>query len=151
MKKLLGGAALALALVLGALTLTAFRGGGCGGHGHRRDPAQVAAFVNARVDDLLDDVDATPDQRTRIHALADRLLAEGQALHADHEATHEALVAQWKAETVDRKVLHDLVDARADAFRKLAHDAVDAAADAHDVLTPAQREKLARKAERWHR
>jgi hypothetical protein len=43
------------------------------------------------------------------------------------------------------------VDARADALRKLAHQAVDAGADAHDVLTPAQREKVSRKIERWHR
>lgn len=150
MKKLFGGAAVVAALVVGFVALTGFRGG-CGHHGPGRDPAQVAAFVNGRVDDLLDDVDATPDQRARIHALSDRLLAEGQALHADHARTHETLLAQWKAETVDRKVLHELVDARADAFRKLAHDAVDAAAEAHDVLTPAQREKLTKKAERWHR
>jgi Spy/CpxP family protein refolding chaperone len=150
MKKILGGTALALVLVVGAVTLTGFRGG-CGHHGPGRDPAQVAAFVNGRVDDLLDDVDATPDQRTRIHALADRMLAEGQALHADHEATHQTLLDAWKAETPDKAKLHALVDARADAFRKLAHDAVDAGVEAHDVLTPAQREKLAKKAERWHR
>ena len=47
--------------------------------------------------------------------------------------------------------LHALVDARMDELRKLAHDAVDAGVEAHDVLTPAQREKLAKKAERWHR
>jgi Spy/CpxP family protein refolding chaperone len=150
MKKLLGGAGLALLAVLGFVTLTGF--GGChGGHGHPRDPAQVAKFVNARVDDLLDDVDATPDQRTKIHAIADRMLAEGQALHADHAQVHETLLAQWKADTVDKAQLHALVDARMDELRKLAHDAVDAGAEAHDVLTPPQREKLAKKAERWHR
>jgi Spy/CpxP family protein refolding chaperone len=148
MKKLFGGTALALAVVLGVVTLSGF---GCSHHGHPRDPAQVAKFVSGRVDDLLDDVDATPDQRTKIHAIADRMLAEGQALHADHAKVHDTIVAQWKAETPDKAQLHALVDARMDELRKVAHDAVDAGVEAHDVLTPAQREKLAKKAERWHR
>jgi Spy/CpxP family protein refolding chaperone len=151
MKKLFAGAAVALVAVLGVVVLTGF-GGGCGHQGGPgRDPAKVAAFVNGRVDDLLDDVDATPDQRTKIHAIADRMLAEAQALHGDHAQTHETFLAQWKAETPDKAQLHALVDARIEAFRKVAHDAVDAGVEAHDVLSPAQREKLAKKAERWHR
>jgi Spy/CpxP family protein refolding chaperone len=148
MKKLFGGAAVGLVLVLGAVALAGF---GCSHHGHPRDPAQVAKFVNARVDDLLDDVDATPDQRTKIHAIADRMLAEGQALRADHGTVHDTVLAQWRAETPDKASLHALVDARMDALRKAAHDAVDAGVEAHDVFTPAQREKLAKKADRWHR
>ncbi len=150
MKKLLAGTAVTLAAVLGVVALTGFAGG-CGHHGPGRDPAQVAKFVNARVDDLLDDVDATPDQRTKLHAIADRMLAEGQALHADQAQVHDTVLAQWKAETPDKAQLHALVDARMDELRKLAHDAVDAGVEAHDVRTPAQRETLAKKAERWHR
>jgi Spy/CpxP family protein refolding chaperone len=152
MKKLIGGAAAVLALALGFVALTGFGGGGCGHRGGPgRDPAQMAAFVNGRVDDLLDDVDATPDQRTKIHAVADRMLAEAQALHKDRGQVHDTVLAEWKAETPDKARLHALVDARADELRKLAHDAVDAGVEIHDVLTPAQREKLAKKAERWHR
>jgi Spy/CpxP family protein refolding chaperone len=147
MRKLFGGMAVALAAVLGVVALVGF---GCARHGHPRDPAQVAAFVNARVDDLLDDVDATPDQRTRIHAIADRMLAEAKGVHADHDQVRATFLAEWKAEKADKAKLHALVDAKADAWRKLAHDAVDAGVEAHDVLTPAQREKLAKKAERWH-
>jgi protein CpxP len=148
MRKLFGGTTVALAAVLGALALG---GWGCARHEHPRDPAQVAAFVSARVDDVLDDVDATPEQRTRIHAIADRMLAEAKAAHADHDQVHATILAEWRAATPDKAKLHALVDARADALRKLAHDAVDAGVEAHDVLTPDQREKLAKKAERWHR
>ena len=149
MRKLFAGAAAALAVVLGVVALTGF-GGGCGHRGHPRDPAQMAAFVNARVDDTLDDVDATPDQRTKIHAIADRLLADAQAAHAGHDQDHATIVGEWKAEKPDLAKLHALVDARVDALRKLAHEAVDAGAEAHDVLTPAQREKVAKKVERMH-
>lgn len=151
MKRIIGGVAATALLALGLVALTGFHGG-CGRHGgHGRDPAQVAAFVTERVDDLLDDVDATPDQRSRIHAIKDRMLAAGGELRAGHAEAHQALLAEWKAETPDRARLHALVDARADALRKLAHEAVDAGADVHDVLTPAQREKLTRKIERYHR
>ena len=150
MRKLFGGIAVVLAVGVGVVALTGFRGG-CGGHGHGRDPAQMAAFVTNRVDDALDDLDATPDQRTRIHAVKDRMLAAAKELHAGHAETHEALLAEWKAETPDKAKLHALVDARMDQLRAVAHQAVDAGVEVHDVLTPAQREKATRKIERWHR
>ncbi len=150
MRKMLGGAAVMAVVALGLVTLTGFHGG-CGRRGHGRDPAQMAAFLTERVDDALDDVDATPDQRDRIHAIKDRLLAAGQEAHAGQREAHDAIVAEWKAEAPDRAKLHALVDARAEAFRKLGHEAVDAGIEAHDVLTPAQREEITRKLERHHR
>jgi Spy/CpxP family protein refolding chaperone len=150
MRNALGGKKAALAAVLALVALGGFAVG-CGHHGHPKDPAQMAAMVRGRVDDLLDDVDATPDQRTKIHAIADRMIAAAQQAHAGHDADRATVFAQWRADQVDRNALHALVDQRVDALRALAHQAVDAGADAHDVLTPAQREKLAKKAERWHR
>lgn len=154
MKKVAGVAGFALAglVAAGALVaLTGFRGG-CGGH-HRggRDPAQVAAFVTDRVDDVLDDLDATPDQRARIHAVKEEMLAAGRKARERRGATHETLLSEWRSATPDRARLHALVDERMEELRALAHEAVDAGAEVHAVLTPEQREKLARKAERWHR
>lgn len=151
MRKLLGGAAVVAVGALGLVTLTGFHGG-CGSHRrHGRDPAQVAAFVTERVDDVLDDVDATPEQRSRIHAIKDRLLAAGQEARAGHRAAHDALLAEWTADAPDRARLHALVDERAEALRQLAHEAVDAGIEVHEVLTPAQREQVTRKVERLHR
>ena len=141
-----------LLAVGGVVALAGWAGGWCGrGHGHGRDPAEVASFVTARVDDALDDLDATPDQRTRIHAVKDRLLAAGQDARAGHREAHDALLAEWKSASPDAAKLHALVDARADEMRALAHQAVDAGVEVHGVLTAEQREKLTRKAERWHR
>jgi Spy/CpxP family protein refolding chaperone len=151
MKKIAGAAAALLLLAVGFVTLTGF-GGGCGHrHGHGRDPAEVAAFVTDRVDDALDDLDATPEQRTRIHAVKDRLLAAGQQLRAERKATHDALAAEWKSASPDAAKLHALVDARAEEMRALAHQAVDAGVEVHGILTPEQREKVTKKIERWHR
>jgi Spy/CpxP family protein refolding chaperone len=144
-KKLTGGAAALVAAVAAVALLTAFHGGW---HGHHRDPAEVAAFVNARVDDALDDLDATPAQRDRIHALASGLLADAMKLRDASAGTHRELVAQWDAEQPDAARLHALVDARIDALRAVAHEAVDDAVQAHAVLTPEQRAKVSRKLHR---
>jgi protein CpxP len=152
MKRNIVIAAAALLAVVGFVGLTGF-GGGCGHRhgGHGRDPAEMAAFVGARVDDLLDDVDATPDQRTRIHAVKDRMLAAAQQAHLGHKETHETLLAEWKSATPDAAKLHALVDQRIDAMRAIAHQAVDSGVEVHGILTAEQREKLTKKIERWHR
>jgi protein CpxP len=144
MKKTLSLTALAL---VAFVTLTGFRG--CGRPDHR-DPAQVAAFVTDHLDDVLDDLDATPAQRTQIQAIKDRLLADVQKLQGTRQATHQALLAEWSSDKVDRAKVLALVDQRADEMKALAHEVVDAAIEAHDVLTPEQRAKVAKKAERLH-
>src|SRR6266542_4074778 len=139
MKKILAAAGVAAAIALGFVALTGFHGerdepegdrggfvaltgfhGGCGGHGHPRDPAQLAALVTDRVNDVLDDLDATPDQRTRIDAVKDRLLADAQKARAGHEEVHAALLGEWKADAPDAKKLHALVDERIEALRGMA-------------------------------
>jgi Spy/CpxP family protein refolding chaperone len=131
-------------VVLGVLvTLVAWRG-----HHRMHDPAEVAAFVTDRVDDALDDLDATPDQRTRIHEVKERMLAAARKIHGDGADDRVAVLDAWKSPTPDAARLHALVDARVDAMRALAHQAVDAGIEVHDTLTPEQREKVTRKIER---
>jgi len=144
MKKTLSLTALAL---VAFVTLTGFRG--CG-HPDHRDPAQLAAFVTEHLNDVLDDLDATPAQRTQLQAIKDRLLQSVQKLQGTRQATHDALLAEWKADKVDRAKVLALIDQRADELKALAHDAADAAIEAHDALTPEQRAKVAKKAERMH-
>ncbi len=142
MKKILAFAA-AVALGLSAIVaLAAFRG-----HFHR-DPAEMAAFVSHRLDDALDDLDATPQQRTQIHALADKLVADAQKLRAGRKEVHQQLVAQWDAATPDRARLHAIVDQQIDELRAMAHEAVDSAVDAHGILNADQRAKISKKLHR---
>ena len=124
--------------------------GRCGGP-DRHDPAQMAAFVTDRVDDMLDDLNATDAQRQQVHAIKDRLLAQGMEMHKDAEPLHGEVKSQWESATPDRARLHALVDQRSDAMRAFAHQAVDAGIEIHDILTPEQRAKLERKVERMHR
>lgn len=137
---------IALVLAAGVVTLTAFRHGGFGPGG--RDPAKVAAFVKAHVDDTLDDVNATPDQRQQIQALVSGILDQATALHQSHAGAHQQLLAAWKADQPDAAALHALVDQQVDQLRALAHAAVDAGVKAHGILTPDQRAKITAKLER---
>jgi len=138
------GAAL---LVGGFVTLTAFRHGpgGCGSHG---DPARMERFIGARLDDMLDDLSATPEQRAKIVAVKDRLVAEGKALRAEHPAAHQALLEQWESPNPDVGRIHTLIDQRGEAMKAFAHKAADGLAEVHAALTPEQRAKLAKKARR---
>jgi Spy/CpxP family protein refolding chaperone len=136
------------ALVAAVIAFTAFRHTAFAGYGHGHDPAQMAQFAKNRVADMLDDVDATPQQRQQIGAIVDQMIASAQSAHQGQAGAHQAFLDAWKAETPDAAQLHQLVDQRIDAARTVAHQAVDAAVQVHGILTPAQRQKITTKLER---
>jgi protein CpxP len=130
-----------------ALGLMAFGGGR---FAHRlHDPAEVSAFVTDRVDDALDDLDATPAQRARINDVKERMLSAAMGHRQARQETRDAFLAEWKAEQPDAARLHALVDQRAAEMTAMAHQAVDAAVEVHDALSPEQRAKVTRKLERF--
>jgi Spy/CpxP family protein refolding chaperone len=136
---------LSLAAVL-TLAVVALGATGCGHH--RPDPARVEKMVTHQVDDALDDLKATPEQRQKIVAVKDRLLASGRSMHADHRATAKEAFGLWDAPSFDRARALALVDARIDAMRAKAHEAVEAAAEVHATLTPEQRAQVSKKLHR---
>jgi Spy/CpxP family protein refolding chaperone len=124
--------------IFGLGTLAAWR------HGHHHD---LGPMVAARVERMLDEVNATPAQRTKIHAIQDRLVAEAKQLHGDRRADLKDLLAQWDAATPDQKAIHARIDQRAQAMQKFGHDLADGVLEARGVLTPEQRATLSKK---WH-
>ena len=130
-----------------AAGVTLLGAAGCGHH-RRPDPARVEKMVTHRVEDALDDLKATPEQRQRILAVKDRLLASGRALHADHRTVAKEALGLWEAASFDRARALALVDARIDAMRAMAHQAVDGIAEVHDTLTPEQRAQVTKRLQR---
>jgi Spy/CpxP family protein refolding chaperone len=139
-------AALAVAAVF---SLAGWHGRGCGG-GAAKDPAAITAAVDARLEDALKSLDATPAQRVAIQGLKDKLLADGLQLREGQAAAHQALLAEWKATSPDRNRVHAILDERAAAMTAMAHEAADAALQLHDLLTPEQRAKVEGRLERFH-
>ncbi|MFL5345940.1 MAG: Spy/CpxP family protein refolding chaperone [Hyalangium sp.] len=132
--------AIAASAVLAVVLLSGFRGGGWGGH---RDPERIKQFITWKVDDKLEDLNATDAQKQTVHAVKDRLFEQGKQLAEEHQATRQEVLTQLESDTPDAQRLHSLVDARIDAVRAFAHQVVDAALEVHRALTPEQRKQLA--------
>ncbi len=133
-----------VAAALAALTATSLLTGWGGGSWD--DPAARAAKVkriaDAKLENTLDDLDATDAQRKIIGAVQSRLLAEGTPLFTSNGDVKKVLFEQWKAERPDPTKVHAVVDERFDAFRAFAHKVVDAAVEVHATLTTEQRQEL---------
>ncbi|MBZ4421796.1 Spy/CpxP family protein refolding chaperone [Myxococcus sp. RHSTA-1-4] len=130
-----GSAVLAVLLLSGF----AFRGG----HGWGRDPERIRQMITWRLNDKLEDLDATDAQRQSINAVKDRLFDEGSQLMQEQHAARAEAFTQLASDTPDAQKLHALVDARIDAMRAFAHKLTDAALEVHGTLTPEQRKELA--------
>jgi protein CpxP len=120
------------------------------GHAHRgwggaMDEEKAKKFATWKVNDVLDDLEATPDQRAKVQALKDDRITEAFQLAAGHKEIRTQLLAQWNAANPDRKQIHALVDQDIDRLRALAHQVADSLVDVHDVLTPEQRQKVSEK------
>jgi hypothetical protein len=133
-------------LAVGSFVLLSGFGSCHGGHGFK-DPARVARIVNEHVDDVLDDLDAKDDQRTKVHLIANRLVKEGGDLFATHEQAKAQLLSEWNAANPDAARVHAVIDERADGFRAFLHHVADGAIELHAILSPEQRNKLS---ERFH-
>ena len=141
------GAALAGAFVAGGLTLPiiaaqaqdAAMSGMMGGPGH----AQMHAAMMAHVEQMLDKVGATPEQKSKIEAILHAGFGSMGAMHAGMQSTHARLHQLLTAPTIDRQALEALRASQIASLDQASRKMVDAMADAAEVLTPAQRARLA--------
>src|SRR5262249_4096303 len=116
-----------------ALALTALLAlSGCHGH-YSRDPARIAHYVSEHVDDVLDDLDAKPEQRTKTQQITGRLIKDGTELMKEHEGFKKELLAQWASPSPDAAKVHSVLDARIDQFRAFAHKLADGAIEIHGI------------------
>jgi Spy/CpxP family protein refolding chaperone len=125
-------------------------GHGCGPrrfmHHGQMDPETMGKFIDWRVSAMLSHVDASAEQKTKVSNIAKAAAHDLLPLREQHRAARDRAMALMVAPTIDRVALEKL---RADELalaETLSKRAVQSLADAADVLTPAQREKLA---QRW--
>jgi len=108
--------------------------------------AELQADVRERVDDRLDDVDASDAQRTRIHALFAELRPALERMRAQTTPLQRQIVAELRRASPDRVRLALLIGQNVDATQEYVRALVDVMLRAHGVLTPAQRKVLAARA-----
>jgi Spy/CpxP family protein refolding chaperone len=130
----------------GALGAGAWAHGGHGFGQHGRAFGQRAAmmhrFMAFALDEKLSAIGATEAQKQKAHALAERLMTQGQALHGDRGALHAELLEQFAKDQPDEARVRALVQGRVEAIARLADDATSAVFELHALLTPEQRRAL---------
>ena len=126
--------------VLAFVLLTGFRGGHMGWG--PRDPERVKQMLTWRLDDRLEDLNATEEQKQALHGLKDSLFEDGKRLFEEQKEARARMLEQWESPNPDARAVHALVDARVDAFRAFAHEVADAALRAHRIFTPEQRQQV---------
>jgi len=150
---------LAVPLVLGA-GIYAFRAyamgpgfgcglgmGGCGagmgfGPGMAASPEMRKAFMERRLNMALNAVKATDSQRTAVKSVFARTFAEMQPVHEQRVQLHDAFVAAFGAEVVDRAVVEKLRSQAAALFDQGSQAFTRALLDASQVLSADQRQAL---------
>jgi Spy/CpxP family protein refolding chaperone len=106
--------------------------------------------MERRLDKMLGLLNANDSQRTAIKAIAERMFAEMQPVHQQHQQLHDAMIAAFTGTTVDRAAVEKLrlqvtalVDQGSQVFSR-------AMLDAAQVLTPEQRQTLAKFIQEHH-
>jgi protein CpxP len=119
---------------------------GCGG-GNRAE--RMEKMVQWKVDDTLDEVDATQAQRERVQAITKDAIAKAKPLAQQAQGARATLLTQWSSTAPDANAVHQVVDAQLENVRAFAHVMVDKALEVHQLLTPKQRDQLTSRMERF--
>jgi Spy/CpxP family protein refolding chaperone len=134
--------------VAAAAAGSSFANGGPGlpGHFHHAahipaDPAALAAHVDQMIE--LCAADASPDQKTRLAAIARAAMADVGPAHAQLRQAHARAHALLMAPAVDRAALEQLRVEQMQRMDLVSRRILVAVEDAADVLTPEQRARFA--------
>ena len=101
------------------------------------------AMVHAHVARMLAVAEATPEQKARIHEILKSAFEQVMPLHQKLASTHRDLHRILFAPAIDRAALEQLRAERMADVDQASRVLVQALADAAEVLTPAQRARVA--------
>ncbi|MHB8416720.1 MAG: Spy/CpxP family protein refolding chaperone [Myxococcales bacterium] len=131
--------ALALLLSGTVVGLAGFGWGHFACHGQKF----MKRIVDAHVEEALDKIDATADQRQKVSALEDKLIGDFKAMRQSHRASFSKVVDQFPQDSLDPSVLDQAMADQKQSMDQLHQDVRQSLIDLHDLLTPVQRQKLA--------
>jgi Spy/CpxP family protein refolding chaperone len=114
-------------------------------------------MIEHRVDDLLDTISATQDQRDAAHADLTKAEDAFEAFRTQQQSMTDDLLTEFQKPTMDSTKLASLDEERVNAVKDLQSTLEGVMVDMHDRLTPEQRsqivsiieEKRAEHQERW--
>ena len=128
----------ALALVIGGMTW-----GAVAHSGRSWDGDKFEKFVEWKVEDMLDEVEASDDQRDQVLAIVKAAVADlRETRDLKREMRHDLIAALTK-ETIDRNELELLRQRKMETVDGMSQRVLTALADTAEVLTHEQRQELA--------
>ncbi len=104
--------------------------------------------IDKGVEWVLSDVGATPEQKTRVAAIAKQTATELAPLRASHRAARRQAVELLAAPTIDRAAIERLRAEQMGSADAASRRLTQALADIAEVLTPEQRVQLKERLER---
>jgi Spy/CpxP family protein refolding chaperone len=116
---------------------------GRGAMGGPLDPAMMNERIERMVKHLAVEVDATPEQRTKLTEIAKSAAKELQPMRQKVQEARKRGMELLSAPTVDRAAIERLRSEQIQAADAASKRLSQALADAADVLTPEQRKKFA--------
>lgn len=136
-------------LALAAGGAFVFAHGGMGGHGHR-GAGQMAERFQSHVNHVLAEVDATPEQQSRINDIVRAATGDLDALHRQHSGALAEMHTLFTAPAIDRAKLEQLRARHIADLDAASQRWSVALADAAEVLTPEQRASLGARMKKRH-
>ncbi|MFH0780643.1 MAG: Spy/CpxP family protein refolding chaperone [Pseudomonadota bacterium] len=118
--------------------------GGCR-HGHNR-----AEHIDFVIDYLEEVLDLDTVQQAKLAEIRKELTEKLATLKDSRQKIQPMLKEQLVAEMVDTKVIKQAIAQHRQELDSMIDLAVDRLAEFHAILTPAQRQKLITKLEKWH-
>jgi protein CpxP len=149
----------ALAFIAGAglsagMAVLAAQGMGMGAMHHSMfmsgNPSDMAAHADHVLKHLYAEIDATDAQKAQIDPLVKQALADLAALHTQLQSAHTQFMQALTQPTVDRNGLEAAREAHLQIAEQGSRRFVQLIADVSDILTPAQRQALAKHLQRMH-
>jgi len=104
--------------------------------------AKIRKFAAHRVDRVLNELDATPEQHQQVKEILDRAFENMGSRHEMRQRDRQAFIAILSQPEIDRAKLQTLRVEKITQMEKMSERMVQAVADAAEVLTPEQRVKL---------
>jgi len=134
-------------IALGALAILVGAGAWAHGKAGRHNMQQMISNRVAAMEKL---IQANPQQVAQIEQSKNNILNALQARKANRQQYHQQMVKLLTADTLNPDDLYAFANERAQDIQDLAKVIVPEIVKVHDVLTPAQRQILAQKAQEMH-
>lgn len=130
-------------LMLTALAAMPFLLNGCRGPKHGPpDMRVVDMIVSYKLDEVLDEIHATDDQRNEFHDVKTWILLSIEERMEEKRLDRAIFMQELMSDVPDARHLHAILQERLESKNEMAKDILDAVLDLHALLTREQREKL---------